>query len=560
MLLAVAAFMFFTAAGRSPLWDDDETRFASVAREMASSGNWVVPRFNGEVSDKPPLLFWAVAASFQLFGESARSARLPSIVFALVSLAAIWSIGRRLHGRCVAWWATVALGTSLLFFAESTLATTDSMLLAMVGVSMWLGTGQWWQGGTRSFRHARFGAVRALLLGVAGGLGILTKGPAGLILPVICLWIFSWWMLWQRGHRWRGGASSAWRALSGLRPLLILGGACAMALPWHVLIFRESGWDWFRIFYLEHYAGRVPWLGTWAGVSMQPVEGHGGFPLFQVAALLGGLFPWSSFLPLSVWRSARAAVGSGDPASRFVVTWLFVWLVVVSFSATQLPHYIFPAFPAAALMVAVLLVRAVREPASLVDGWWYAACGGLATGALTLVCAAIVAASIGLVPWRMELLAGGVVTSLIAIGVAVAIRAGKRTAAAAVMAGGALALAAAVSIVTLPAIGRANPLPDLIGAADDSVGGDARLAGYRFGLPGLAWHSGRLFTVCRSGDDVGRFLEGSPRAVVFMPAARWDELEGQFKDRAVVLGSCRLLMRKEEVVIIGRSAGSVPQR
>lgn len=556
LLLVAAAAVFLVATTRAPLWDDDETRFASVAREMLHTGDWVVPRFNAAVADKPPLLFWAMAGSFRVFGESPAAARLPSVVSALVALAAIWGMARRWHDRGTAAWSLAILATSLLFAAEAVLATTDSMLLAMVSAAMLVAVREWWdEHGNKRPVH-RLGAVSALLVGAICGLGVLTKGPAALILPFVSLWVFAWWTRCSGGGDGAGSRtvlSAGWLSLAGLRPGLLLVGACAVAVPWHLAVFREAGGEWFHLVYLHHYAGRLPWIGEWTGAPMRPVEGHRGFPLFQVVALLGGLFPWSIFVPLAVWRSTRDAVFRGDGACRFVVVWLFVWLVAVSFSSTQLPHYIFPAFPAAALMVAHLLVRAVRTPASVADGWLYAAAGGLAAGGGGMIAAGWLAEVRGVVPSSPAFFLAGMVPLVCAAAFATAVRLGRRPLAAVMLLVGAVVLMLVVFLLAAPALGRSNSLPELLARADAAAGGPARLATYRFGVPGVVWLADRPVTACVSRDEAVGFLRSGPGALVASSGAGYEEIAEAMGGRLIVLGRAPLLLRKGEALLL--SAG-----
>ena len=68
-IAAAAAVIFFTYLGAASLWDEDETLYASCAREMMQRGDWVVPVFNGQLfPDKPPLMFWVMMSGFEVFG------------------------------------------------------------------------------------------------------------------------------------------------------------------------------------------------------------------------------------------------------------------------------------------------------------------------------------------------------------------------------------------------------------------------------------------------------------------------------------------------------------
>src|SRR5436305_21972 len=81
------------------LWSPDEPLGAGVGRTMADSGDWIVPRLNGQpFLEKPPLYWWTLAAGLRLLGDTDVAARAPSALFAVLTLLAVWAAGRRLGG------------------------------------------------------------------------------------------------------------------------------------------------------------------------------------------------------------------------------------------------------------------------------------------------------------------------------------------------------------------------------------------------------------------------------------------------------------------------------
>jgi len=95
---------------------------------------------------------------------------------------------------------------------------------------------------------------------------------------------------------------------------------------------------------------------------MNPMEGHGGTLLFYVPILLLGFFPWSAFLPSVLYQSLQQwkAYWHGQRFTTqeknlefFLSVWVVGLLIFFTLSATRLPHYIYPLFPASALLVAL---------------------------------------------------------------------------------------------------------------------------------------------------------------------------------------------------------------
>jgi 4-amino-4-deoxy-L-arabinose transferase-like glycosyltransferase len=385
-------------------------------------------------------------------------------------------------------------------------------------------------------------------------LGILTKGPVGLVLPALTLWLFAWWSLPRVAGRrgWLVGfLADAWSAAAVLRPGMVLAGVLVIAAPWHVLVWRETGGDWLHLVYLQHYLGRLPWLQPLTGAAMAPPHGHGGFPFFQVVSLLGGLFPWSVLLPLASWRGFRRAAFLHEPAARLLVLWLLVWLIAVSFSSTQLPHYAFPAYPAACVLVADLLVRGLREPGGMADAWWYAAAGSLAFGGIVMGAAAWVLAVQLAEPGLGALVWLGAIPLLTAVGFAAAVKRRQRTLAAAALAVGAATLSLAVFGWAAPAVGALNPLAAMVAKADESAAGSARLATYRFGLPGVVWNAARPVRLCRSANELAAFLRSGPEARAFVSEAAYAEVGVDLGFAPEVIQRERPLLRPNDVLLIG---------
>ncbi|MDE2292141.1 MAG: glycosyl transferase, partial [Elusimicrobia bacterium] len=88
MLAAVTAP--FWSLGHA-LWEVDDARYAEVPREMHVSGNWLVATLDGMTYvEKPPLIYWMGAASYDVFGVSEAAARVPLALTAAAGLAGAW--------------------------------------------------------------------------------------------------------------------------------------------------------------------------------------------------------------------------------------------------------------------------------------------------------------------------------------------------------------------------------------------------------------------------------------------------------------------------------------
>jgi len=133
-----ALVLFALPVGRRSLFNQDEARFALLAREAVEHGHWLLPHVRGDIYlNKPPLFFWAVALLSWPFGAvTDGTAPLVSVVAALVTLLAVARTGRVLWGWEVGWAATLALATVPFFFFMSHQVLSDMMLTAWLAAAV----------------------------------------------------------------------------------------------------------------------------------------------------------------------------------------------------------------------------------------------------------------------------------------------------------------------------------------------------------------------------------------------------------------------------------------
>src|SRR5579863_8046887 len=80
-----------------PLLDDADSVHAEAAREMVLRHDWVTLHIDGiRYLEKAPLLYWGMAASFEVFGVSEWSARLPLALGVVALLLSAFRLGRRI--------------------------------------------------------------------------------------------------------------------------------------------------------------------------------------------------------------------------------------------------------------------------------------------------------------------------------------------------------------------------------------------------------------------------------------------------------------------------------
>ncbi|HEY9104739.1 phospholipid carrier-dependent glycosyltransferase [Chitinimonas sp.] len=357
LLLVLLLPWFLLLTGVRPLSVPDEGRYPEIAREMLLSGDFITPRINGAVFlDKPALYYWLQAVSMQFFGVSATSIRLMPALFGVAGCLAVFAAGWRWFGRRAAWLSALVLASSPLYFMASQYANLDLEVATWIALSLLA-----FMVGRQATDPAR---RRAWLWAayLAGGLGALTKGLIGFVLPALVIFA---WMLWRR--RWRELPS--WQLY--WLPLAVL----LVCLPWYAAV------QWYNPQFLHFF---------FVYQQFQRYTGGGfnnAFPAwFYLAVLALTLLPWSFWLPGALrhgWQNRHV----GNETYALLFAWPLAILLFFSLPASKIVSYILPVtFPLALLLGARLDAR-WREGK---PGGWLALASGILLAALGV--AALVAA------------------------------------------------------------------------------------------------------------------------------------------------------------------------
>lgn len=333
LLAAVQLLLTLPNLGAHTLWDMDEGVNAEAAREMLESGNWITPYFNYEMrTAKPAFLYWLQSGSFRAFGVNEVAARLPAVLCGLWTVLVTYELGRRLFAPSTGLLAGLVLASCIEFCLISHSATPDPPLVLFLTSAFYC----YWAGseGDRRWWFVPFGALC--------GLAVLVKGPIGLGLPGLIVLIHLAWT----------------RQLRKLWDRRLIGGALACILVagwWYGLVALDTKGKWVRAFLVNENFNRFH----------TPAENHSG-RVWDHALVLFALFaPWSTFLIPTVRRSVGEArqpltvTGAPDTANkyRFLLVWFLTVLVFFSLAATKLPNYVLPLYPALAILVARWLDR-----------------------------------------------------------------------------------------------------------------------------------------------------------------------------------------------------------
>jgi 4-amino-4-deoxy-L-arabinose transferase-like glycosyltransferase len=334
----IAALLYLVGLGRPALWEPDEGRYAEVAREMVVSGDYVTPRNDWvRYFEKPPLVYWATAASLKIIGENEFAVRLQASLFSIGQVVITAALAETIFGPAAGLLAALALALSPLFFAFARFATPDPALAFWMTAALacFYSASRAWEIGTGSGRLWMIAAAAALAMGT------LSKGPVALVLSG---GIALGWLLFER--RARDALKVPWIA-AGLVYL-------AIVVPWFWLVARRNP-GFLDFFFVHEHLDRY----------LTNAE-HGWGPWFFIPVVIGGTWPWCTFVPLGISSIVQDQTGDGS-ARRQALSFLLIWfgLIFIFFSIprSKLGEYMLPGLPPIAIIAGYGLASLETVPA-----------------------------------------------------------------------------------------------------------------------------------------------------------------------------------------------------
>ncbi len=333
-MLVFYILIYLVPLGVRPLIVPDETRYTEIPREMLSTGDWVVPRYNGlRYFEKPPLGYWVNAASIYAFGENTFAARLPGALEAGLTTLLVFLFARAtLRSRRLALYAALIHMSFFEVFVIGTINVLDSLLTLLLSagiVTFYLAA---------QAEQRRQAMPFWLASGVFLGLAFLAKGFLALAIPVIVLVP---WMIWH----------------GKLRTLLTYGWlvvlvAALVAAPWAIMVQLQASDFWRYFFWVEHIKR----------FTAENAQHKAPFYYFLVVLPLLA-FPWLTLVPAAI-SGLKQKSGNTIDASLLHFLWLWFLLPFLFFSASsgKLETYILPCFPPLAILIAAGLQRYFKQP------------------------------------------------------------------------------------------------------------------------------------------------------------------------------------------------------
>ncbi|NEP56448.1 MAG: glycosyltransferase family 39 protein [Symploca sp. SIO2G7] len=331
VLLLAALLLLLINLDSLPLPDEVEKMASQIAEQIPRTSvkfpQWLYSATNNTTNPvQSPLLYWLIAAVYQISGNNLWMVRLPDALLTAFSVPLLYGIGREIFpSRQTAIFSSLIYLTLLPVIHHGRLALIDGTVLCLIVLMMWCVL--------RSRRDLRWS------FGVGIGLGLicLTKGLLlGLLLLTIAFLFLGWDTprLLTSFYWWSG---------------LLLG--IAPTTAWYIVGLLQLG-------LLPKDIFNQPQVLLWASVETEPIN----FTWYNL--MLRDIFavPWILFLPYGLqlaWNNYNWGW------AKLVLVWAGLYLGVIAVILNKLPGDfgdLLPIYPALALAEGALLTEVWNWP------------------------------------------------------------------------------------------------------------------------------------------------------------------------------------------------------
>lgn len=320
-LLLIAIFLFFYHLGSNYLTNWDEAWFASVAKDMVKSGDFLNGKWNGGVwFYEPPLLTWILAIVLK-FTDSHFWLRSFSAFCSIMTVVITFFLASRIAKNYLAGvFSALVLISNIEFLFRGRQINTELPLTLFLTLAVFaalmsnLSQKKYW----------------LLLMFASLGLALLTKrATTFMVLPALIYLIVI-------------SKSKLLGAKNLFYGFIIL---ALIAFPWYILNFLKWGTLFWREFFIGYTWGKIFSVNQTSGTS----------PLFYIESLAHSFKFFFLVIPFALaWLSI---VSVKDKKIRFLLIYLATFFSLLTFASIKASWYILPAYPIFAVVVGVFLWR-----------------------------------------------------------------------------------------------------------------------------------------------------------------------------------------------------------
>lgn len=347
-ILSVCVALYFVRLGSFGIVEGGESYYPAAVREMVEAGDLIVPRLNYQLYfSKPIVTFWLMASAYYMFGVSEFAGRFWSAVFCTaMSLICYWTT-RRISSARAGLIAALMLATSPLLIATCRRSSIDvffsgflELAVCACIMTLFVKSKKWWP-----------------LIWIALALGVMTKGPAALVLFGLgaALFLVLKRPSWSVFKEWFAQIHIIWGTVI----------FAAIVVPWFVAIGIATKGLFLKVFFVYENLARF----------IHRSNGKHSYLWWYVIALSYGFLPWCAYLPLTflnsfkgLWQRNSSVLSEQDEqqnnAILFTACSAAATIIFFSISKTQFDTYVLPAWCPLAMLMGINVDRWLKQAES----------------------------------------------------------------------------------------------------------------------------------------------------------------------------------------------------
>ncbi|MCX5812730.1 MAG: glycosyltransferase family 39 protein [Proteobacteria bacterium] len=311
VIILTCYVLFIQNLGGVALWDPDEPRQAIMAKEMMDRKDYIHPYLNGKpYLEKPPLYPWMIIAASKLKGTvSEFSSRLPAALSATLLVIITYYLGCSLVNPLTGFLSAFILATNYQFLSNARESVMDMTFACLIGLTVFL-----------NYIYISKGKRLYFMLSfIPAALGILTKGPAGLVLPALVTFFY---LISRKELK---------------RFMLPLIAGCIISAALSSIWFFLAGQEYIKEFILRQNVTRY----TNAFDHIETLY-------YYFHKLFFNFLPWSILLPFAVYHAFKRKIW-------FPLIWFIVIFLFFEFSTSKRAIYLLSCYPACALLCGIYI-------------------------------------------------------------------------------------------------------------------------------------------------------------------------------------------------------------
>lgn len=339
LLLIICCLTLLPFLGLPEYHTKGEPRESIVSYSMIETGNWVLPRNNGgEMAYKPPFFHWCVAAVSVVWGKvTEATSRVPSAIALILMTLSTFCFYHRRNGVRVALVTALVAYTCFELHRAGANCRVDMVLTALTVGSLYL-LYKWYENGLRGV------PLLAILL---MGLGTMTKGPVGSLIPCLVM-----------------GCFMILRGVNFFKTFLLLFAWGLLSLipyaVWFFFAWQQGGQEFLDLMYEENIGRMTSTMGYESCVEPW---------YYNFITVIAGYVPWTLMLVISLfflkyrkpsqpatwWHRFSQWIRQMNAVDLFSLTAIVVIFVFYCIPQSKRSVYLMPIYPFIAYFISRLI-------------------------------------------------------------------------------------------------------------------------------------------------------------------------------------------------------------